>query len=107
MYRPATLLMEPGLVLAAEQDGKMVGYIICYRDGANRDCLVLKTLAVAPEARHLGLASHLTRLALKNGADLGCKSAVFALMHEENKSFRWAAARGRVFRRYALMVRDL
>jgi ribosomal protein S18 acetylase RimI-like enzyme len=107
MYRPATLLMEPGIVLAAEQAGRMVGYIICYRDGAKRDCLVLKTLAVGPEARHLGLASHLTRLALKNGAALGCKAAVFALMHEENKSFRWAAARGRVFRSYAVMVRDI
>jgi ribosomal protein S18 acetylase RimI-like enzyme len=106
MYRPATLLMEPGLVLAAELAGRMVGYIICYRDGAGRDCLVLKTLAVGPEARHLGLASHLTRSALKNGAGLGCRTAIFALMHEENKSFQWAAARGRVFRRYALMVRD-
>jgi ribosomal protein S18 acetylase RimI-like enzyme len=107
MYRPATLLMEPGIVLAAEYKGKMVGYIICYRDGAKRDCLVLKTLAVGPDARDLGLASHMTRLALKNGAGLGCRSAIFALMHEENKSYRWAAARGRVFRKYALMVRDL
>ena len=107
MYRPAVFLYEPGLALIAERAGEALGFIFAYRDGPEKSCTVLKTIAVSPNVRETGLASHLTRAVLRRAGELGCKSAVFALMHERNKSFAWAARHGRVFRRYALMARDL
>lgn len=107
MYRPAVFLYEPGLALIAERNGKAEGFIFAYRDGAQKSCTVLKTIAVSPGIREAGLASHLTRSVLRRAGELGCSSAVFALMHEKNKSFGWAARHGRVFRRYALMAKAL
>jgi ribosomal protein S18 acetylase RimI-like enzyme len=107
MYKPAVFLFEPGLALIAERNGEALGFIFAYRDGPEKACTVLKTIAVSPNLREAGLASHLTRAVLRRAGQLGCASAVFALMHEGNKSFSWAARHGRVFRRYALMGKDL
>lgn len=107
MYRPAVFLYEPGLALIAERGNEALGFIFAYRDGPEKSCTVLKTIAVSSSARETGLASHLTRSVLRRAGELRCKSAVFALMHEKNKSFAWAARHGRIFRRYALMARDL
>lgn len=107
MYRPASFLFEPGLALIAQRGNEAVGFIFAYLDGADRSVAVLKTIAVAPSERHTGLASYLTRAALARAAELRCKSAIFALMHEANKSFAWAARHGHVFRRYALLAKAL
>ncbi len=107
MYRPAVFLFEAGLALIAERGNEAVGFIFAYRDGLDKSVTVLKTIAVAPAVRETGLASHLTRAVLRRAADLKCKSAIFALMHEKNKSFAWAIRHGRIFRRYALMAKDL
>jgi GNAT superfamily N-acetyltransferase len=107
MYRPAVFLYEPGLALIAERGGDALGFIFAYRDGPEKSCTILKTIAVSPTVREAGLASHLTRSVLRRAGEFGCKRAVFALMHEKNKSFAWAARHGHVFRRYALMARDL
>lgn len=107
MYRPASFLFEPGLALIAQRGNEAVGFIFAYLDGADRSVAVLKTIAVAPGERHTGLASYLTRAALARASELRCKSAIFALMHEANKSFTWAARHGHVFRRYALLAKSL
>lgn len=107
MYRPAVFLYEPGLALIAERGGEALGFIFAYRDGPQKSCTVLKTIAVSPDIREAGLARHLTGRVLARAHELGCASAVFALMHERNKSFGWAARHGKIFRRYALMAKDL
>jgi len=107
MYRPAVFLYEPGLALIAERNEEALGFIFAYRDGAQKNCTVLKTIAVSPTIREAGLARHLTGRVLARAHQLGCSSAVFGLMHERNKSFSWAARHGKIFRRYALMARDL
>lgn len=107
MYRPAVFLYEPGLALAAERNGEALGFIFAYRDGPEKKTTVLKTIAVSPDIREAGLARHLTGRVLGRAHALGCASAVFALMHERNKSFSWASRHGTVFRRYALMAKDL
>lgn len=107
MYRPAVFLYEPGLALIAERNGEALGFIFAYRDGPQKSCTVLKTIAVSPSIREAGLARHLTGRVLARAHDLRCASAIFALMHERNKSFSWAARHGTIFRRYALLAKDL
>jgi len=107
MYRPAVFLYEPGLALVAERNGKALGFIFAYRDGPEKSTTVLKTIAVSPDIREAGLARHLTGRVLARAHELGCTSAIFALMHERNKSFSWGARHGKIFRRYALMAKDL
>jgi GNAT superfamily N-acetyltransferase len=107
MYRPAVFLYEQGLALVAEKDGEAIGLIFAYRDGAKKETTVMKTIAVSPKIRQAGLASHLTRRVLARAHELGCASAIMALMHEKNKSFSWATRHATVFRRYALMAKDL
>jgi GNAT superfamily N-acetyltransferase len=107
MYKPAVFLYEPGLALIAERNDEALGFIFAYRDGPQKSCTVLKTIAVSPTIREAGLARHLTGRVLARAHQLGCASAIFALMHERNKSFSWGARHGKVFRRYALMAKDL
>lgn len=107
MYRPAVFLYEPGLALIAERNNEALGFIFAYRDGPQKSCTVLKTIAVSPSIREAGLARHLTGRVLARAHDLGCASVIFALMHERNKSFSWAARHGKIFRRYALLAKDL
>jgi GNAT superfamily N-acetyltransferase len=107
MYRPAVFLYEPGLALIAERNGEAIGFIFAYRDGAKKETTVMKTIAVSPKVRQTGLASHLTRRVLARAYELHCASAIMALMHEGNKSFSWATRHATVFRRYALMAKDL
>lgn len=107
MYKPAVFLYEPGLALIAERNDEALGFIFAYRDGPQKSCTVLKTIAVSPTIREAGLARHLTGRVLARAHELGCASAIFALMHERNKSFSWGARHGKIFRRYALMAKDL
>jgi GNAT superfamily N-acetyltransferase len=107
MYRPAVFLYEPGLALIAERNNEALGFIFAYRDGPQKSCTVLKTIAVSSNIREAGLARHLTGRVLARAHELKCASAIFALMHERNKSFSWGARHGKIFRRYALLAKDL
>ncbi len=69
--------------------------------------LVLKTLAVQPQLRRLGLGKLLVERANWAARQTGYAQVIHALMQDDNVSARLRAEHTRVFRRYTLFVRDL
>jgi ribosomal protein S18 acetylase RimI-like enzyme len=103
MYAPMQRLLDPALVLLArDAAGALIGYILTYADPVVPGRLVIKTIAVAPEWRSLGLGGHLTATVRRAGHERGFVEGIHALMHVENASTRIAAEQMRLFRRYAL-----
>ena len=113
-YRDALQRVDPRLVLVAEHDDRVVGFVFAVpdvleaaRDGAART-VVLKTLAAWPDRRYAGLGAWLADEIHGRARRLGFDRVVHALMHVSNVS-RVLSARwhGRVIRRYALYGREL
>lgn len=103
MYAPMQRLLDPALVLLArDPGGAIVGYVLAYPDPFGPGRLVIKTLAVAPEWRSIGLGGHLTAMVRRAAHERGLAEAIHALMHVENASTRIASEGMRLFRRYAL-----
>lgn len=109
LYDPLRPLLDPALVrLARTEAGRLVGVVLAYPDplgeragGVRR--VVLKSLAVHPDARGTGLGTRLTGEVHSAAASAGAGAVIHALMHEGNPSNRISAgARSRLFRRYAL-----
>lgn len=114
LYRPLLTHADPGLILLAERGGAPVGVVLGLPDVAQAgrgeavDTVVVKTLAVVPEARGLGLGGALVRAVHEAARARGLTSAVHALMHEGNRSVGISGRHpGRVVRRYALLGRSL
>jgi ribosomal protein S18 acetylase RimI-like enzyme len=103
MYAPMQRLLDPALVLIArDPQGAIAGYILTYPDLLGPGRLVVKTLAVVPEWRSIGLGGHLTAMVRRAAHERGLGEAIHALMHVENASTRIANEGMRLFRRYAL-----
>lgn len=107
-YTPLRPLLDPELVRMAEDaDGRLLGFVFAFpdlltaRDGRPTR-VVLKTLAMAPAARGLGLGTFLTDEVRRLAAEKGCESVIHALMQTDNTSIRISRHSARVFRRYAL-----
>ena len=105
--------VDPRLVLLAERDGCIVGYVFALpdlleaaRDGRARTVIV-KTLAVHPDHAGSGIGGVLTDRAQQVGRALGFTRVIHALMHETNVSQRISHRYGHPFRRYALFARPL
>ena len=113
LYRPLLAHVDPDLVLVAEREGWPVGVVLAVPDVAQAvrgeavDTVVVKTLAVAPEARGRGLGGALVRAVQEAARAKGYRSAVHALMHAGNESVRISRHLGRPIRRYALLGRAL
>jgi ribosomal protein S18 acetylase RimI-like enzyme len=111
LYEPLRTLIDPSLVIVAEREGSAVGFVFGYPDllDPRRDPsprVVLKTLAVHPEARGVGLGSLLTQLLTSAAAARGAPAVIHALMATDNRSVSVSAGRqGQLFRRYALFGR--
>ena len=71
------------------------------------DTVVVKTLAVDPEARGAGLGGALVRAVQERARRKGYRRAIHALMHDGNASTRISRRLGRPIRRYALLGREL
>lgn len=106
--------VDPRLVLMAEHDGRLVGFLCAVPDwcetarGERARTIVVKTLAVRPDRRYAGLGAWLADEIHRHAREQGCTRVVHALMCVSNvsrvMSERW---RGRVIRRYALYGREL
>lgn len=108
MYAPMERLLVPELVLLARDgSGMLVGYVLCYPDPFGPGRLVIKTLAVDPAMRSIGLGTHLTNLARRTAHERGMRQAIHALMHTANDSTRIATEGMQLFRRYALFGLEL
>ncbi|MBA3968992.1 MAG: GNAT family N-acetyltransferase [Gemmatimonadetes bacterium] len=96
-------LLVPELVrLAHDAAGRLLGLAFAYPDGASGR-VVLKTLATAPEARGLRLATLLTEQIHAVAQERGASAVIHALMHVSNRSAQMSVdRRTELFRRYAL-----
>jgi len=111
-YQAVLSYIQPELVLIAEYQGRPCGFVFALPDllerrRQKRETIIVKTLAVHPDAAGRGLGSVLLWQVNRAAAALGYRSAIHALMHESNQSMKISAREGQVFRRYTLYGRTL
>lgn len=109
MYRPLVARVPRELALVARDgDGEAVGFMFAAPNVVERSpvTLVLKSIATLPRVRGVGLGAALLERCRQNGARMGFRRAIYALMHDANRSADLARRRARVIRRYALFERE-
>jgi GNAT superfamily N-acetyltransferase len=112
-YSTALPFVQPELVLLAERNGMLLGFIFALPDVAQArrgepvDTVIVKTVAVDPRASRLGLGGILADVVHRRAADMGFRRAIHALMHDTNTSRRISDRNARPIRRYALLSRSL
>lgn len=112
-YKAVMPYVQPGLVFMAERGEALVGFMFALPDFLQRlrgrpvDTVILKTLAVDPSVRGLGLGGALLDLAQREGHARGFSRAIHALFHEANASGRISSRYAQPIRRYALFQRTL
>ena len=108
MYRPMRALLDPALVLLArDADDSLIAYAFAYADplsveGGRPHRMILKTLAVDPAWRSIGLGALLVERLHAAARGRGLSSVIHALMHVANNSMKISAHTAELFRRYAL-----
>ncbi len=111
MYAPVQTVVDPQLVLTAiSPDGEPAGFCFCIPDFPHpeRREFVVKTLAVAPRWRKLGLGSWLVGNAHSRAHAAGWTGGgIHALMWTGSHSRQISAHAGRIIREYALYQKDL
>jgi GNAT superfamily N-acetyltransferase len=112
-YRALLPHVRPELVLLAEKEDALVGFMFAIPDllrarrGVPIDTVILKTVAVDPAMRSMGLGGALMDLVQRSARELGFRRAIHALTHETNVSRRISGRSARTIRRYALFSRQL
>jgi len=100
---PLAPLLDPALPrLALDAHGTPVGFCLAFPCHGPRQRLVVKTLAVGPAHRRLGLGAALVGAVHRAGAAAGLRHGLHALMALSSHSQRITAHGGAVVRRYAL-----
>lgn len=108
MYRPMRALIDPDFVtMARTAQGQLIGYAFAYPDpldlaDGRPQRLIVKTLAVDPEWRSLGLGALLVERLHAAARTKGLRAIIHALMHVANNSMKISAHTAGVYRRYAL-----
>jgi GNAT superfamily N-acetyltransferase len=111
--RAALPAVRPELVLLAERNSELVGFMFAIPDvlqtrrGITVDTVILKTTAVHPAVAGMGLGGALVDLVQQGARRLGFKRAIHALMHEANVSQVLSGRYARPIRRYALFSRSV
>ena len=112
-YTPMLPRIRPELILLAEREGELVGYLFGVPDFAQAargqaiDTFLIKTVAILPEPSLRGLGGLLVGLAHEAGQRLGFKRCIHALMHEDNVSRNISNHYAVTMRRYTLFSREL
>jgi GNAT superfamily N-acetyltransferase len=105
--------VDADFVRIAERDAVPCGFVFGIPDleavaRGEKPALIVKTLAVDPEARCAGLGSLLVDELHRVGREKGYAEAIHALQHESNTSLKITGRHhGEVFRRYALFSQKL
>ena len=112
-FRRLRPFLRPELVHIAERNSRPEGFVLGIPDVSNRDragkpdTVVIKTIAVRPQAQGRRLGELLTRACYAGAVELGYTRAIHALMRTDNASHHMAGAFAAVFRRYALFGKEL
>ncbi|MEY3897359.1 MAG: hypothetical protein RLZZ214_2880 [Verrucomicrobiota bacterium] len=112
-YRKVRERVDPDFVRIAERDGVACGFVFGIPDlealaRGEKPAVIVKTLAVDPDARCAGLGSLLVDELHRIGWEKGYTEAIHALQHETNTSLKITGRHhGEVFRRYALFSKLL
>lgn len=108
-YRQVVPFLKPELVLMAEQDGQLVGFLFALPDllAAKRNTVIIKTVAVLPGREFAGLGSLLVARGQAIAQSLGYTRAIHALMHETNRSMNLSRRYAVPMRRYCLFGRSI
>lgn len=114
-YRAIAPFLQPELVTIAELEGQPIGFLFAIPDAleARRTAdssirtVVIKSLAVAPQWRRVGLGRVLLGRTHGVARQLGYQRAVHALMHDANISGGMSRKSARPMRRYTLFARTL
>jgi GNAT superfamily N-acetyltransferase len=113
LYRGILPVVRPELVLLAEIEGELVGFLFAIPDvleaartGQDARTIIVKTLAVVPRYRGIGLGRQLFDRLNAVAVGLGFTRAIHALMHDGNVSQR-ISGDARTIRRYALYAKVL
>ncbi|MDB5070328.1 MAG: hypothetical protein JWM87_1439 [Candidatus Eremiobacteraeota bacterium] len=106
LYRPLAPLLDPRLCPVAECDGRIVGVLFALRDPRAPHTVVLKTVVRDNDRRLAGLGFVLTGRARAAAHALGATRAISALQHDGSVA-RSLAAQAVVFRRYAVLAKEL
>lgn len=111
-YLPLRDIIIPDLVLIAEDKDKTpIGFMFALPDinqlkrGQKIDTVILKTIAVLPERRSVGIGSLLLGRVVETASKMNYKKAVFALIHRANNSRNIAVHYGRTMRTYTLYAK--
>ncbi len=106
LYRPLAALLDPRLCPVAEHDGRIVGVLFALREPHAPHTVVLKTVVRDTGRRFAGLGFVLTDRARAAAHALGATRAISALQHDGSVA-RSLAAHAVVFRRYAVLAKEL
>lgn len=112
-YAPLQKLLVPELVLLAEREGRLVGFMLALPDlaqaqrGEAVDTVILKTVAVLPELGGAGVGSALVALVQERARQMGFRYAIHALMHGDNVSRKISAHYAQPMRQYTLFAKGL
>lgn len=112
-YTPIRAHLVPELVLLAEREGQLVGFIFGIPDlmesarGEPLRTVIIKSMAVHPGCGGSGLGGLLMDDCQRAARRLGFERAIHALMHETNRSRNISARYGKVIRRYTLYEKRL
>ncbi len=112
-FRRLRPFLRSELVHIAERNGRPEGFVFGIPDLSNGDrsgkpdTVVIKTIAVRPQAQGRRLGELLTRACYAGAMELDYTRAIHALMRTGNASHHMAGAFAAVFRRYALFGKEL
>jgi len=109
-YETIQSRIRPELVLLAEMDNQLVGYLFAIPDwlrGPETDTVIIKTVAILPHRKVSGLGAWLVANAQIAARELGYTRVIHALMHENNVSRRLSARYAKPFRSYTLFKKQL
>jgi len=107
-YAQVKPYVQPDLVLLAEQDETLVGYLFAIPDllqaqrGEAITTVIVKTVAVLPGRAYAGLGSYLVDQGQAIAHRLGYTRAIHALMHDSNTSRNISDRFAQTIRRYTL-----
>ena len=113
LYAPLLTSVDPKLMLVARHEGRIVGFVFAPPDylqsvdPAAIDTIVIKTVAVLPDACYRGLGRLLIVEMLRNAESLGYRQAISALMYCRNRSQQISSDCARPMREYRLFAREL